>query len=166
MPWAGEHPVWRATRRTPSVSRCCRAAMTGEPSGQHSHVAGADLMVRLSSLLYNIGSPKAFDALLAKRDVLPPTAFGHVLYSALRTWPPDKVYKEFAPLLEQKKGAGKEKSVELERVISAAHFDPMVSDGPDSDEGQALKKVEWDARWLDAAIKADQQTIVCFLARP
>ena len=134
--------------------------------------AGTDLMARLAALLYNIGSPKTLEAVLAKRDVLPPAAFPQVLRSALRTWPADRVYTEFSPLLDQKKGAGKEKSEEVQRLISATHwddasrFDPMAYDESDSGDKQALKGVEWDARWLDAAIKADQETIVCCLARP
>jgi len=31
---------------------------------------------------------------------------------------------------------------------------------------QARKKITWDGRWLDAAIKADQHPIVCALALP
>jgi len=141
-------------------------------AAKNSHVAGADLMVRLSSLLYDIGSPKTLEALLAKRDVLPPTAFGQVLRSALRTWSADKIYQEFAPLLEQKKGAGKEKSEELQHAIWAS-CSGSVSDlyylqgiDPDTSEAQMLKNLEWDPRWLDAAIKANQQVIVCWLARP
>jgi hypothetical protein len=130
-------------------------------------------MVRLSSLLYDIGSPKTLEAVLAKRDVLPPTAFGQVLRSALRTWPADKVYQEFAPLMEQKKGAGKEKSEELQRTIYAAFcysgfsvFGEFVEADPDDLDAQALKQVQWDPRWLEAAIKANQPVIVCRFARP
>jgi len=103
---------------------------------------------------------------------LPTAAFPQVLRSALRTWSADRVYTEFSPLLDQKKGASKEKSEQLQRFISASHwddtsrFDAMTYDESDSDEMRALKKLEWDARWLDAAIKADQQTVVCCLARP
>src|SRR5436309_142998 len=48
-------------------------------AAKNFHVAGTDLMVRLASLLYNIGSPKTLEAVLAKRDALPPMAFGQVL---------------------------------------------------------------------------------------
>jgi hypothetical protein len=141
-------------------------------AAKNSIFAGVELMARLAGLLYNIGSPKALEAVLAKRDVLPSAAFPQVLRSALIAWPADRVFTEFSPLLEQKKGAGKEKSQELQRFISTAHwddssrFDPMGCNESSSDEKQALKNVAWDARWLDAAIKADQQTIVCCLARP
>ncbi|PYJ55112.1 MAG: hypothetical protein DME24_25400 [Verrucomicrobia bacterium] len=141
-------------------------------AAKNSTFAGSDVMARLASLLYNVGSPKTLEAVLARRDALPTAAFPQVLRSALRTWPAERVFKEFSPLLEQKKGAGKEKSEQLQRFISATHwdgtsrFDAMTYDESDSDEMQALKKVEWDARWLDAAIKADQQTVVCSLARP
>jgi len=88
----------------------------------------------------------------------------------LRTWPPAKVYDEFAPLLAQKKGAGKEKNAELQQIIwtyghqEDSGFDEL--DDPDSPEAQALKKVEWDPRWVDAAIKANELEVVCSLAGP
>ena len=141
-------------------------------AAQKSVLAGADVMARLASLLYNIGSPKTLEALLAKRDALPFAAFPHVLRSALRTWPPDKVFTEFSPLLERKKAAGKEKSEELQRFMSAAHWDaasrfaPLAYDESCLEADEGLRKVPWDARWLDAAIKADLPAIVCCLARP
>ena len=140
---------------------------------KNSYVAGDDIMIRLAGLLYNVGTPKTLEAILAKRDALPATVFGFVLRSALRTWPAEKVFTEFSLLLGQTKGAGKEKCAELERFISAtawdenSRFNPAAyDDDSDSAAEQTLKKVQWDARWLDAAIKADQQTIVCCLARP
>jgi hypothetical protein len=140
---------------------------------KNSYVAGDDVMIRLAGLLYNVGTPKTLETILAKRGVLPATAFGFVLRSALRSWPAEKVFEEFSSLLSQKKGAGKDKCAELERFISAtswdenSRFSPALSDHDlDSAEEQALKQVTWDARWLDAAIKADQQTVVCRLARP
>jgi len=141
-------------------------------AAQKSVFAGVDVMARLASLLYHIGSPQALETVLAKREALPAAAFPHVLRSALRAWPADKVFAEFSPLLGQKKGAGKEKSEELQRLISAAHWDaasrfaPLAYDEPGSDEPQGLGNVSWDPRWLDAAIKADQPTLVCCLARP
>jgi hypothetical protein len=36
----------------------------------------------------------------------------------------------------------------------------------DPEEPKALRKIEWDPRWLDAAIKADKQVMVCCLAQP
>lgn len=140
---------------------------------KNSFVAGDDVMIRLGGLLYNVGTPKTLEAILAKRDLLPAAVFGFVLRSALRSWPAGKVFEEFSPLLTQTKGAGKEKCAELERFISATAWDKDSRFGPgleddesDAAGGLALKKVTWDARWLDAAIKADQHTIVCCLVRP
>jgi hypothetical protein len=144
----------------------------------NSHVAGDDVVIRLTGLLYGVGTPKTLEAILAKRDTLPTAVFGIVLRSALCTWPAEKVFTEFSPLLSQTKGAGKEKCVELERFISTltwdmfSHLRDNFSIGaigyhdlnPASE--QALKKAVWDMRWLDAAVKADQPTIVCSLARP
>jgi hypothetical protein len=140
---------------------------------KNSYVAGDDVMIRLAGLLYSVGTPRTLEAILAKRDVLPPTVFGVVLRSALRTWSAEKVFAEFSPLLGQTKGVGKDKCAELERFISAAAWDDtsrfspaLADDDLNAAEQQTFKKVTWDARWLDAAIKAGQQTIACCLARP
>ncbi len=154
-----------------SFKQCDKLAKV--KAAKNSHVAGADLMVRLSSLLYDIGSPKTLEAVLAKREVLPPAAFGQVLRSALRTWPADKVYQEFAPLLGQKKGAGKEKNEVLQQTIYEAFayggfsaFGEIIEAEPDSLDAQVLKQVQWDPRWLDAAIKANEPATVCRFASP
>ncbi|HEY2952046.1 MAG TPA: HEAT repeat domain-containing protein [Verrucomicrobiae bacterium] len=134
--------------------------------------AGADLMARLASLLYKAGSPKALETLLAKRDMLPPAAFPQVLRSALRTWPPDKVFAEFSPLLGQNTAAAREKAREIQLAIwtgrHAAAADLYAGNEiePDTSDAQTLKKIEWDSRWLDAAIKADEAVIVAALAGP
>jgi hypothetical protein len=136
-------------------------------------LGGADLVERLAALLSHlIGSPKALEAVLAKRDIVPTGAFSHVLGSALRVWPAGKIYQEFAPLLEQKKGAGRDKSEQLQELILASvwdetsRFEVLSSVEPDSPEGSWLKDIKWDPRWLEAAIKADHPVIVCCLARP
>ncbi len=151
-----------------SFNQCDKLAKL--KAAKNSPIAGADLVARLASLLYNISSPKALEAVLAKRALLPLVAFGQVLRSALRTWPADKVYQEFALALEQKKGAGKEKSEEIERTIVAARQVDFsgVDDYGEGEFAEAiiLRKIEWDPRWLDAAIKADRQLIVWCLARP
>jgi hypothetical protein len=136
-------------------------------------VAGEDVMIRLADLLYRVGTPRALEAILAQRNLLPPSEFSCVLRSALRSWPPSRVFEEFSPLLSQKKGAGKEKCAELERFVAAtvwdktSRFSPPLAGGVlDSAEPEPREPVTWDARWLDAAIKTDHQTIVCCLARP
>ncbi len=137
--------------------------------------AGTDLTTRLASLLYKIGSPKTFEAVLSKRDVLPTAAFEYVLQSALRAWPPDRFFNEFSPLLGQKKGTGKEKCEVLQRTISAVYVGGVVDvvdvaafyDANTAFSSAPLVgKVEFDARWLDAAIKADDLELVCCLAKP
>lgn len=132
--------------------------------------AQTDMVFHIVAGLYNLGSPQALEALLTKRDSLPPSTFPHVLRSALRTWPADKVFTEFSPLLEQKKGAGREKADELERVFyvtsrgrDVALFNRYV---PEADEPEDTLTVTWDSRWLDAAIKAERPEAVCSLARP
>lgn len=136
-----------------------------------SYSTGADILDRMASLLYEIGSPAALESVLTKRDVLPTAAFTQVLYSALRIWSAEKVYQEFAPLLEQGKGPGKEKIGVLQQTIRTmcggfvCDSDDLNGD-PGASEAQSLAKPQWDPRWLDAAIKADQSTIVCCLAKP
>jgi hypothetical protein len=138
-------------------------------AAKNSIYSGEDLAVRIAELLYGIGTPNALETLLERRETLPAAAFSRVLRAALRTWPADKVFKEFSPLLEQKKGAGKEKSVDLLHLISSrngAVLDRVIYDEEEEEKGDVFKDVQWDVRWLDAAIKADQPTAVCSLARP
>jgi HEAT repeat protein len=146
------------------------AKLTRLKAAKNSHLAGTDLTARLASLLYSLGSTRTLEAVLAKRTALPALAFTQVLRSALRLWPVDKVYLEFAPLLEQKKGAAKEMGEEIERTVLAARrvdFSSVdIADEDESTEADALQKLEWDPRWLDAAIKANRQLMVWCLARP
>lgn len=136
-----------------------------------SYSTGADLLDRMAWLLYEIGSPAALAAVLAQRDRLPPASFHQVLQSALRLWSPEQVYQEFAPLLGQVKGVGKEKMAVLQQTIQAT-CGGLVSDADNvpgsagQGELQNPAKIPWDARWLDAAIEADSPVVVCCLARP
>lgn len=136
-----------------------------------SFITGVDLMDRMPWLLFGIGSPAALDAILAKREVLPASAFIHVLHSALQTWPPEKVYEEFVPLLGQVKGPGKEKMATLQQVIQATSGNlvtdyEMMQGVSGEAESKSSAKCSWDVRWLDAAIKAELTPVVCCLARP
>jgi hypothetical protein len=109
---------------------------------------------------------------LDKRELLPLSAFNVVFRSALRNWSAEKVYEEFAPLLEKQKGAGKQKGEVIEHTLWAAREgDPMAfyeigQPETDAEEAQALRKATWDPRWLDAGIKANALVFVCCLARP
>lgn len=140
---------------------------------KNSHVGGDDILIRLTSQLYHTKSPGNLSTILAKRATLPSAVFGFVLRSALCSWTPEKVFEEYSPLLAKNKGPGQYFCSELERHISATAWDassrfrPQIPDfNADDGETAALKQVTWDSRWLDAAIKADQPTIVCSLARP
>jgi hypothetical protein len=135
-------------------------------------IGADDIVDRLASLLYNIESLAGFEAILAKRNVLPPTVFTQVIYSALRTWPPAKVFEEFSPLLTEKKGAGKAKNEMLQHVIRVARggfvaYEEQYYGFDETDpESKWFDKVSWDPRWADAAIKADLPVIVCCFAEP
>jgi len=136
-------------------------------AAKNSHITGADILIHLSSLLYALGSSKALEAVLAKRDLLPAAAFAQVLSSAFRIWPADKIYQEFAPLLGQTKGAGKEKREVIEQTIWAARYSGVPGFIAFHEiETEVREKLEWDPRWLDTAIKADREIIVCCLAKP
>jgi hypothetical protein len=137
-------------------------ALAKVKAASNSTVSGADLVGDVALLLYGIGSPRALEAILAKREVLPDSIFYYVLHAALRTWTPEKFFIEFSPLLEQKKGANQKKREGLERCIHTAH---------ETDNGETPAKIwppnlSWDPRWLDAAIKADSRPFVCWMARP
>lgn len=134
---------------------------------------GADVLDRLSSLLHDIGSPKALETVVARRDILPVGSFHQIFQSALRVWPADKVYNEFSSFLGQKKGPAKEKGEVIERSIwSICHRtikpdeEYYYDEDVDSDEAKWLEKVQWDPRWLEAGIKSDQPMVVCCLAQP
>src|SRR5581483_7871047 len=89
----------------------------GVKAGKKSAALGVDLAARLASLLYGLRTPRAFAAILARRDELPAVSFILVLGSALSTWPPEKVYDEFSPLVAETKGDGKAKCGVLKRVL-------------------------------------------------
>jgi hypothetical protein len=141
-------------------------------AAKNSVFTGADVVARLAALLYRTGSAAALQALLEKRNLLPATAFPHVLRSAVRAWPPEKVFAEFSPLLAQNTALAKDKTRQIQTAIwTALHADDAdfyaeEDMNPDTSDAQMLKKIEWDPRWLDAAIKADQPIIVATLARP
>jgi hypothetical protein len=134
-------------------------------------IGGDDLVDRLVALLYDIGSPRALEAILAKQNGLPAASFTQVIYSALRTWPPAKVFEEFSPLLTEKKGAAKAKNEMLRHVIRIgrggfAYEEEYYALDETDPESKWFDKVSWDGRWLDAAIKADLRVIVCSFAEP
>lgn len=139
---------------------------------KNSTDSGADVALSLSSQIYDFGSPKLLEAILARQNELPSSAFPFVLRSALRLWPADKFYDEFSPLLSQTKVPGKDKCDVLRRIIissaelAASSPNPMLYYDLDSMNRAEAKAVSWDPRWLDAAIKADQPAIVCTLVRP
>lgn len=141
-------------------------------AAKNSSVSGAELLTRFADRLCKSDSPSSAEAVLAQQEVLSSKAFPQVLHAALRVWSSEKVFTEFSPLLKETKGVGKEKAEHLQRVIAAAHEDGtsrlnlMVHIDLDELNTQALRKHVWDARWLDAAIKADQATAVCCFARP
>ncbi|HEY4414095.1 MAG TPA: HEAT repeat domain-containing protein [Verrucomicrobiae bacterium] len=136
-----------------------------------SFTTGADLMDQMSWLLLEIGTPAALEAVLAMRDALPPSSFHQVIHCALRHWSPEQVFKEFSSWLGEAKGTGKEKAQILQQIIlTTCGDDELDSDSSNAGLGTLVflgrPKFPWDARWLDAAIKADVPAIVCHLARP
>ena len=135
-------------------------------------MSAIDVLDRLTTSVYQIGSLQALDAILAKREVIPAGSFYPVLRSALRRWSPEKIYDEFSPLLESAKGPGQFKRDGIHRVMHASFFGDAAQLGignfigyGDMTAGEA-SQVRWDPRWLDAAIKAKLVDFVTVLARP
>ncbi len=137
-----------------------------KPAQNIGHVGG-DFVGRLATLLYVIGTPRTLEALLAKRDILFPVSTTMIVRSAIKVWTPEKVFEEFSPLLRETKGPGKEKREHLRGIFWAVQNSdfPFMVDEVDASGEARLKEVNWDPRWLDAAIKADELVIVCSLAR-
>ena len=136
--------------------------------GPNSPGGGAGLMALLAQFLYAHSSRAALDAILEKRELLPASFFSYVLRSALRTWPADKVFSEFSPLLEDEtRGAEKEKRNHLERFIHGTYMRLEMGSEKEFDDRQLMPdRLTWDPRWLDAAIKGDARPMVCWLAPP
>lgn len=150
------------------VTTMAQAVQIGRIKATNCVVSGPDILRQLAELLYGIGSPQALNLLIAHRDKVPADSFPLVFLSALRTLPPAKVFDEFAPLLEQKKRPAKDFADAIERVMRGWLY-PRTAENLDTDaEGlaQTLARIEWDDRWLDAAIKADRTDMVNCLARP
>lgn len=140
-------------------------ALAKVKAAKNTTVAGADLLYRLALWLYGIRSPRALEAILDKRALLPNEVFHYVLRSALYIWPPDRIFTEFSPLLEQKKGVGAERRRQLENLIHAIHSG-QADDWETPNGALPLPSITWDPRWLNAAIEADSRPIVCWLAQP
>jgi hypothetical protein len=164
-------------RKEPEVEEFLLSCMTESDKllklkSKKAAIGGDDIVDRLVALLYEIGSPKTLDAILAKQNVLPAAAFTQVIYSALRTWPPGKVYEEFSPLLAEKKGAGKAKNEMLQQVLRVArggfvaYEEEYYAFDETDPESKLFEKVSWDPRWVDAAIKAELPVIVCCFSEP
>lgn len=152
------------------VTTMSQAAQIAKIKAKNCIVFGPDILRELADLLFRIASPQTLNLILTHQDKIPVDSYGVVLVSALRSWPADKVFTEFSPLLDQKKGVGKDKYELLERAIDTSthgrrlsYLDRYVADEEEPDEAV---NVTWDARWLDAAIKADRPEPVCCLARP
>jgi hypothetical protein len=140
---------------------------------KNSTTSGMDLVGCLAWMLYHYaGSAKSLEAILAKRKELPPRFFGILMRSALLTWPAARVYEEFSPVIMPDKAASKENVDEIiqlfiqTRSVEIPPSDEVEGEKPDSSEYEWLRKIKWDPRWLDAAIKAEQTGLVCHLARP
>lgn len=152
------------------VATLSQASQIAKIKAKNCVISGPDVIRQLSELLYGIGSSQTLNLIITHQDKIPADSYRLVLLSALRSWPHDKIFAEFSPLLEQKRGAGKEKCKLLEQVIYASahgrgmsYLDHYI---PDEGAPKAELNITWDSRWLDAAIKADRPEVVCSLARP
>lgn len=140
---------------------------------KNSHLGVEDLVIRLAALLQRLGTKPALEAILARWRSLPPSGFSIVLGCAARAWTPEAVFEEFSPLLNSKKGSHERLGDQLVRFITLTRRLHTVGSEEDAGAGEleaseanGLRQTKWDARWLDAAIQAGQQELVCALARP
>ncbi len=134
---------------------------------KQSTVGGPEIQDRLANLVYHLATPKTLSAILEQRDSLPAGSFEYVLNSAMRTWPAARVYEEFSPLLAHRKGAGKQRGDCIQQAAWIAfHSSEEGMYGEAATLSGPAKPADWDPRWLDAAIKADDRVMVCSLARP
>jgi len=135
---------------------------------KHCVIAGVDIIRELAELLCGIGSQQCLNAVMVHQDKVPFDSFHLVVHSGLLTWPPGKFFDQFSPLFGQKKGPGKDQAEVIERAIRAATERELIECVGEEipDTGRKLLEIQWDARWLDAAIKTGRQNIVCYLAKP
>jgi hypothetical protein len=159
------------SRKEPEVETFLLAALAKSEklvkvkAAPNSRAAGPDLMEYIAGFLYRIRSRPALEAILEKRDALPPTFFPTLLRTALRTWPAERVFSEFSPLLEAKEGPAKEKRNRLQNFIHGTYSRLEVDSDKEFDDRQLLPdRLTWDSRWLNAAIKGDAREMVCWLA--
>lgn len=145
------------------------AKLSDVKAAKNSPVTGASVVICLTSMLSHVGTPKALEAILSKRNDLPATAFHFVFESALRVWSPEKVYAEFSPTLAKTTGAGKEKSLVIQRSLIRLSGNRVAPElqilDIDSGEPSPVSNAALDPRWLEASIKADLSAVVCHLAR-
>jgi len=133
-----------------------------------SHETGQTLALQLVRLC-EMGTSKAAEAVLRKRESIPPMAFEFVARCALRQWSAARVYEEFSPLLKGKSAVEKAKCEDLEVLMTESEPN-LEQDGvpgapPPPGPGQEAP-VEWDPRWLDAALAAKRSRMVLSLAHP
>lgn len=142
----------------------------GAASLAASNLAGTGIPRQAAELLYRIGSPRSLGAILESREVLPLDCFQCVVQTAIRSWPPARVFEEFAPLLKSRKAADKKKVGPIENALGIAldrEAWATITEDYSRDLGlRALQGAEWDPRWLDAALEAGQHLMVCYLSRP
>ncbi|MBN8246065.1 MAG: HEAT repeat domain-containing protein [Verrucomicrobia bacterium] len=142
----------------------------GSASLAASNLGGSGIPKQAAELLYRIGSPRSLESILASREVLPLDCFQLVVQTAIRSWPPARVFDEFAPLLKSRKAADKKKVGPIENAMGIAldreEWAALAEDSSRNLGLRPLQDAEWDPRWLDVALEADQHLMVCYLARP
>lgn len=131
----------------------------------NSYIGGTDVVVRLTTLVYQTGTAASREAILARRDSIPAIVFEVVLKAAFKVWSAAKVFDEFSPLLAAGKGSQKGRFNALCNAFLSVRR-TRVLPPPDTNGANDLETIELDPRWLDASIASDQDTLVCLFARP
>lgn len=149
------------------------AKIKGDPGGE-------DLNIQISRTLAS-GSKAMREAIVNVHSTLEGEHLKVALITARRIWTPAEVYKQFSPYLQMEK-KGKKSDTTSKRqavceVLVAGPYDhdwilrdTFVDDGAygvdDDEEASQPKRIEWDPRWLDLAVEAEEAEVVVQLAQP
>lgn len=140
--------------------------LKGEPSG-------LDINDRVAELMSS-ASKKAQQTLVNAHATLSFESLGTAFVAAVRSMKPGDVFDLFSPYLIKVDGkkARDPASNRSARVIEAItcpwrlrSYD-VEQDADDDDGDTKPRQIQWDPRWLDAAVKLKDLSLVSHLARP
>lgn len=144
-------------------------------------IDGASVIQKLASLMVRSNSKAAQKQLVDAHESLEPEVLEWAIIAALRTRTPKQVYDLFAPYYlakpEKKRGRNPVKmkqevvSDNICRVASGHcryrhYYDWDYDFDLDSEDGSLTEGAKIDPRWLDAAVKSNDLSVVMSIAQP